>query len=163
MRCPRCGHNDTRVVDSRLIRDGNTIRRRRACEQCEGRYTTYEHAELQLPTVIKSGGKREPWDGDKILRGLRRACQKRPVTREEQGAIITSIERDLSESLITEITSKQIGELVMEALQPIDGVAWVRFASVYLSFQDINAFIRAVEQHAEASSNGKPVQEQGHD
>ena len=153
MRCPRCGHNDTRVVDSRLIRDGNTIRRRRACEKCEGRFTTYEHAELPLPTVIKSDGRKEPWDGDKILRGLKRACQKRPVTREQQQAIVTGIERDLAEELIPEITSKAIGERVMEALQPIDGVAWVRFASVYLSFQDISAFIRAVEQHAEASSS----------
>lgn len=153
MRCPRCGHNDTRVVDSRLIRDGNTIRRRRACEACEGRFTTYEHAELQLPTVLKSDGRKEPWDGDKILRGLKRACQKRPVTREQQRAIVTGIERDLAEALIPEITSKDIGERVMAALQPIDGVAWVRFASVYLSFQDIHAFIQAVEQHAEASSH----------
>lgn len=160
MRCPRCGHNDTRVVDSRLIRDGNTIRRRRACEQCEGRYTTYEHAELQLPTVIKSDGRREPWDGDKILRGLRRACQKRPVSLEEQRAILTGIERDLAESLTAEVTSKQIGELVMEALHPVDGVAWVRFASVYLSFQDINEFIRAVEQHAEACVDTETTVEQ---
>lgn len=150
MRCPRCGHSDTRVVDSRLVREGDAIRRRRECESCAGRFTTYEHADLALPTVVKSDGRREPWDGEKIMRGLNRACQKRPVSPEERSAIVDRIERELAASLETEITSKSVGERVMQALQPIDGVAWVRFASVYLSFQDIGEFIEAVERHHEA-------------
>lgn len=149
MRCPRCGHSDTRVVDSRLVREGDSIRRRRECESCSGRFTTFEHSELTLPVVLKQDGRKEPWDRDKILRGLDRACQKRPVSHEDRLTIIDSIERELSASLVTEITSKEVGERVMEALKPIDGVAWVRFASVYLSFQDIGEFIEAVERHAE--------------
>lgn len=149
MRCPRCGHSDTRVVDSRLVREGDAIRRRRACEDCGGRFTTFEHAELPLPTVIKSDGRKEPWDREKILRGLDRACQKRPVSRDERLAILDTLEKELAASLITEISSKEVGERVMDALKPIDGVAWVRFASVYLSFQDIEEFIEAVERHAE--------------
>ena len=149
MRCPRCGHSDTRVVDSRLVREGDAIRRRRECEDCGGRFTTFEHAELSLPTVIKQDGRKEPWDREKILRGLDRACQKRPVSREERLAILDTLERELAASLITEISSKEVGERVMDALKPIDGVAWVRFASVYLSFQDIEEFIEAVERHAE--------------
>lgn len=153
MRCPRCGHSDTRVVDSRLVREGDAIRRRRECEDCGGRFRTFEHAELQLPTVIKQDGQKEPWDREKILRGLDRACQKRPVSREERLEILDTIERELASSLITEISSKEVGERVMDALKPIDGVAWVRFASVYLSFQDIEEFIEAVERHAEEGAD----------
>lgn len=156
MRCPRCGHNDTRVVDSRLVREGDSIRRRRECESCAGRFTTFEHAELPLPTVLKQDGRREPWDREKIIRGLERACQKRPVTREQRMAVVDGIERELSSSLETEISAKRVGELVMQALRPIDGVAWVRFASVYLSFQDIGAFIEAVERHSKEEEETPP-------
>lgn len=149
MRCPRCGHSDTRVVDSRLVREGDSIRRRRECESCSGRFTTYEHAELSIPAVVKADGQREPWDREKVMRGLDRACQKRPVTREQREEIVARIERDLAASLENEVASRHIGELVMSELQRIDGVAWVRFASVYLSFQDIQEFIQAVERHAQ--------------
>ncbi len=157
MRCPRCGHNDTRVIDSRLVQGGNAIRRRRECDACSGRFTTYEYAELSLPTVIKSDGKKESWDREKILRGLHRACQKRPVSAEQQNAIVNDIEQQLSTALLNEVTTREIGERVMAALQQVDGVAWVRFASVYLSFQDIEAFIQAAERHAkEAKQDATP-------
>ena len=149
MRCPRCGHSDTRVVDSRLVREGDSIRRRRECESCTGRFTTYEYAELNIPAVVKADGAREPWDREKVMRGLDRACQKRPVTQEQREEIVARIERELAASLENEVPSRRIGELVMGELQRIDGVAWVRFASVYLSFQDIGEFIQAVERHAQ--------------
>lgn len=149
MRCPRCGHNENRVIDSRLVRDGDAIRRRRECERCQSRFTTYERVELQLPVVVKADGGREPWDREKLLSGIERACQKRPVSSEDRSAVVERIERNIAASLESEVSSRMIGELVMNELRGLDGVAWVRFASVYLSFQDIDEFIQAVHRHSE--------------
>ena len=154
MRCPRCGHSESRVIDSRLGRDGDSIRRRRECERCNARFTTYERVELQLPVVVKSDGRREPWDREKILRGLNQACQKRPISAEDRNAIVDRIEREVAGALDPEVRSACIGELVMRELKRVDGVAYVRFASVYLSFQDISEFMEAARRHHEQDGEG---------
>ncbi|MCK4537052.1 MAG: transcriptional repressor NrdR, partial [Desulfuromonadales bacterium] len=141
MKCPFCNHDDTRVVDSRLGREGNNIRRRRECIDCERRFTTYERIEETLPLVVKKDGRREAFDRQKIVGGMQRACEKRPVSIATIESYVDKLERSLQECGEKEIDSSQIGEYVMEALQSIDEVAYVRFASVYRQFRDINEFM----------------------
>ena len=141
MNCPFCGYADTRVVDSRLGREGNNIRRRRECEQCSKRFTTYERVEEMLPLVVKKDGRREPFDRQKIVAGMQRACEKRPVSIGVIEQFVDRFEQSLQESGEKEIPSTRIGEAVMAALHEIDQVAYVRFASVYREFRDINEFM----------------------
>ena len=141
MNCPFCGYADTRVVDSRLGREGNNIRRRRECEKCSKRFTTYERVEEMLPLVVKKDGRREPFDRQKIVAGMQRACEKRPVSIGVIEQFVDRFEQSLQESGDKEIPSTRIGEAVMTALHEIDQVAYVRFASVYREFRDINEFM----------------------
>ncbi len=141
MKCPFCTHDDTRVVDSRLGKEGNNIRRRRECIECERRFTTYERVEETLPLVIKKDGRREAFDRQKIISGMQRACEKRPVSIATIERVVDQMELTLQESGEKEIEASRVGEAVMEALQSIDEVAYVRFASVYRQFRDINEFM----------------------
>ena len=145
MRCPFCGANDTKVVDSRLSSDGDQVRRRRACVDCEERFTTYETAELAMPRIIKSDDSRAIFSEDKILSGMNRALEKRPVSAVEIDKALNRIRRKLMSSGEREVTSRRVGELVMNELKKLDHVAYVRFASVYLDFEDVNAFREEIE------------------
>lgn len=141
MRCPYCNFNGTKVLDSRPINDGKSIRRRRECESCGRRFNTYEEVEETPILVIKKDGSREEFDREKLLRGLIRACEKRPVPLEILENMVADIERELRNNLKSEVDSRDIGEMVMEKLYHVDEIAYVRFASVYRQFKDINVFI----------------------
>ncbi|MCB9591595.1 MAG: transcriptional repressor NrdR [Sandaracinaceae bacterium] len=141
MKCPFCGTLDNRVIDSRLSQAGEVTRRRRECDGCTRRYTTYERVEQVLPYVIKKDGRREPFDRMKILAGLRRACEKRPVSSEALEKLVDTIEREMVETGDKEVASSKVGEKIMEELRGVDQVAYVRFASVYRSFKDIHEFM----------------------
>ena len=145
MRCPFCRDLENRVIDSRLGKEGDAIRRRRHCERCSRRFTTYERVEESLPMVVKKDGRREPFERGKIVNGLKRACEKRPVSIDTIEALVDQIERALQEGGEKEITSRKIGEMVMRALHELDAVAYVRFASVYRSFRDVHEFMRELE------------------
>ena len=146
MRCPYCGAQDTKVMDSRLSGDGDQVRRRRRCGACGERFTTYEAAELNLPRVIKRDGTRVPFDGRKLRTGLMRAAEKRPISTEQVEAAIARINRKLLGTAEGEISAREIGELVMEELRGLDQVAYVRFASVYRKFEDVAAFREEIER-----------------
>ncbi|HEX9020298.1 MAG TPA: transcriptional regulator NrdR [Nitrospirota bacterium] len=141
MRCPYCSSLENKVVDSRMGKEGESIRRRRECLQCEGRFTTYERVEEVLPSVIKKDGRREPFDRLKILNGLKKACEKRPVSVDALEKTVADVEKALQEKGLKETPSTVIGQEVMNHLHPLDEVAYVRFASVYRSFKDINEFM----------------------
>lgn len=141
MKCPTCGNLESKVIDSRLATDGESIRRRRECERCEKRFTTYEKLEETLPLVVKKDGRREPFDRQKIVSGIQKACEKRPVSVESVTRIVDEIVQWAQESGAAELPSTALGERVMEALHHLDGVAYVRFASVYRSFKDVNEFL----------------------
>jgi transcriptional repressor NrdR len=145
MRCPYCGHPEDRVVDSREAQEGQATRRRRECAGCGRRFTTYERIEEILPSVVKKDGRREPFDRKKILEGLKRACQKRPVSAEQIEQIVTAVERRVQEMGEKEVPSTVIGEAVMERLRALDPVAYVRFASVYRAFRDVGEFMSELE------------------
>ncbi len=146
MRCPFCTEPETRVIDSRLVGDGDQIRRRRECTACQERFTTYEAAELNLPRVIKSDGRREPFREEKLRTGLLRALEKRPVASEHVEHALAEIKRSLRFGGEREVASRLIGDLVMEQLRSLDRVAFVRFASVYRSFQDVQAFVDEIKR-----------------
>lgn len=146
MRCPFCGAQDTKVVDSRLFGEGDQVRRRRQCVVCAERFTTFEAAELNLPRVVKRDGSRVPFDGRKLRTGLMRALEKRPVGTEQIEAAIARINRRLVSGGEGEISSRRIGELVMDELRGLDQVAYVRFASVYRKFEDVNAFREEIDR-----------------
>lgn len=146
MHCPFCAAEDTKVIDSRLVAEGNQVRRRRECLSCAERYTTYEVAELVMPRVIKQNGNREPFDEDKLRAGFLRALEKRPVSMEAIEADITHIKQALRATGEREVQSLVLGELVMGCLKTLDQVAYVRFASVYRSFQDIAEFRDEIER-----------------
>jgi transcriptional repressor NrdR len=148
MRCPYCGHPEDRVVDSREAQEGQATRRRRECAACERRFTTYERIEEILPAVVKKDGRREPFDRRKIVEGLTRACQKRPVAAEQIEELVTAVERSLQELGEKEILSHEIGERVMERLRTLDAVAYVRFASVYRDFRDVGEFMNELQDLA---------------
>lgn len=153
MKCPFCGFADTRVIDSRLGKEGNNIRRRRECSQCERRFTTFERVEEMLPLIVKKDGRRQPFDRKKIIAGIQRACEKRPVSIATIEKIVDSLERQLQESGEREIESNIIGQAVMEALHDLDQVAYVRFASVYRQFKDINEFMSELKDILAESGN----------
>lgn len=154
MHCPFCGAADTRVVDSRLAEDGAQVRRRRECPACGERFTTFERAELVLPRVVKRDGTREPFKEDKLRSGLLRALEKRPVRIEAVEAAVGRILRRVRATGEREVPTRRIGEWVMDELRDLDQVAYVRFASVYRSFQDVNAFREEVERLQEAVAPG---------
>lgn len=141
MRCPFCKNDDTKVTDTRATDDGRAIRRRRECLQCGRRFTTYEMVEEEPLTVIKKDGSRELFDRNKILNGLIRACNKRVVTRPQIEAIVTRVERNIRNSLVQEVPSVKIGKMVLEELKNVDEVAYIRFASVYRQFADLDSFM----------------------
>jgi transcriptional repressor NrdR len=157
MKCPFCGFADTKVIDSRLGREGNNIRRRRECVDCERRFTTYERVEETLPLVVKKDGRREPFDRQKIISGMQRACEKRPVSIATIEKMVDRLEVTLQESGEKEIEASRIGKAVMEALHDIDEVAYVRFASVYRQFKDINEFMAELKEIlAKDEGRGRP-------
>ena len=146
MRCPSCGYQESKVVDSRSADDGASIRRRRECLQCGKRFTTYERVEELPLIVVKADNRRELFDASKILNGLIKACDKRSVPVSVLETIVNDIERELSNGLEREVSSKQIGELVMKHLRGVDQVAYVRFASVYRNFEDVSTFIDEIRE-----------------
>ena len=150
MHCPFCAAIDTKVIDSRLVAEGDQVRRRRECFDCKERFTTYEIAELVMPRIVKQNGIREPFDEIKLRAGLQRALEKRPVAVEALEAIIQRIKHALRATGEREIGSRVLGELVMAELRTIDTVAYVRFASVYRSFQDISEFRDAIDNLQQA-------------
>ncbi|MFQ5469435.1 MAG: transcriptional regulator NrdR [Gammaproteobacteria bacterium] len=159
MRCPFCGADDTKVIDSRLASEGDIVRRRRECLTCSERYTTFETAELALPRIVKHDGRREPFDEEKLRGGMLRALEKRPVDIEDIESAINRIKHQLRASGERELKSLVIGEWVMDELRELDEVAYVRYASVYQSFQDVHAFREEVERlESEASPELKKRQ-----
>ena len=146
MKWPYCGDQDSKGIDSRHSEDGASIRRRRECLACQKRFTTYETVESLPIIVVKKDGSRQSFDRTKILNGMVRACEKRPVSMAEMEAAVTDIEQVMQNSLEREISSSEIGELVMERLKPLDEVAYVRFASVYRQFKDINSFMQELNK-----------------
>src|SRR5512136_348167 len=155
LRCPFCQHMDDKVIDSRLSKEGEMIRRRRECTHCLRRFTTYERVEETHPLVIKKDGRREVFDRSKILAGLHRACEKRPISVEVLEKLVERIEQRLQEMGDREIQSRVIGEQIMGELQSLDEVAYVRFASVYRSFKDVNEFMNEVKELLEKGQKNK--------
>lgn len=146
MKCPYCRNSDTKVVDSRTTSDRNSIRRRRECLKCKKRFTTYERMEEITLTVVKKDNCREPFDRNKILVGIRKACEKRPIGLEKIESLVNDIEKTLENNLDREVCSSEIGKLVMEKLHDLDEVAYVRFASVYRQFKDVTQFVREAQR-----------------
>ena len=146
MKCPFCEASDTRVIDSRPTEEGHAIRRRRECDRCKKRFTTYEKVEDMFLMVIKKDGSREVFDRNKVLSGMIKACEKRPVAIADLEAIVDDIERGLNNMMEKEVESTFIGELIMERLKDLDEVAYVRFASVYRQFTDVNTFVAEIEK-----------------
>lgn len=146
MHCPFCNQAETKVIDSRLVADGSQVRRRRECQSCHERFTTFETAELLMPRIIKQDGTREPFDEQKLRYGLLKALEKRPVSMESIEATVSNIKQNLQATGEREVKSMLVGAKVMEALRDLDGVAYVRFASVYRSFQDISEFRQEIDR-----------------
>ena len=146
MHCPFCQHDDTRVIDTRVVEEGMAIRRRRECAQCGERYNTYETAELKMPVMVKSNGRREAFEEKKLRTSFERAVQKRPVSGEQIDAAVHAIMHRLMRHVDRELQSRQLGILVMDELKKIDQVAYVRFASVYRKFQDVEEFKEVIER-----------------
>ncbi|MGD0277857.1 MAG: transcriptional regulator NrdR [Smithella sp.] len=141
MKCPFCGHAENKVIDSRISKDGKAVRRRRECLNCSKRFTTYEYVEDVLPMVVKKDGRREQFDRQKILNGVKKACEKRPISMESIDKLVENVEQACQELQIEEISSTLIGEKIMNELKAFDGVAYVRFASVYRQFRDVGEFM----------------------
>ena len=158
MHCPFCQAQDTKVIDSRLVGDGSQIRRRRECELCQARFTTFETADLALPRIIKSDGERQPFNGTKLKAGMLRALEKRPLSSEEVDSVFGNVLTQIRQLGEREISSRMLGEIVMKSLKSIDQVAYVRFASVYRDFQDIEEFaqeISTLSKEKKRSKNNK--------
>ena len=153
MKCPKCGSTRSSVVDSRG--EPNAIRRRRECQECEFRFTTYERIEFALPLIIKKDGRREPFDMQKLRGGLLRACEKRPISIEEIEAVIGRIEKKVNELCVKELESIKVGDLVMEELKDLDHIAYIRFASVYQEFSDIEQFVETLHSLGKDHSSAK--------
>lgn len=164
MHCPFCGDSETKVIDSRLVAEGDQVRRRRECQECGERFTTFETAELVLPRVIKSNGSRQPFDEEKLRGGLLRAIEKRPVSLETVESTLNRIKHHLRATGEREVKTLEIGKLVMDELRKLDDVAYVRFASVYRSFQDVDEFREEIDrlraestvEKLDALSDGQP-------
>ena len=149
MRCPFCSHEDTKVVDSRLVAEGVQVRRRRECSSCSERFTSYETAELLMPRIIKHNGNREPFNNEKMRAGILRSLEKRPVSVEKIEAVVSQIEHELQATGEREVQSLVVGEMVMGHLKELDQVAYVRFASVYRDFKDLNEFREEIDRLAD--------------
>ena len=145
MKCPFCGFNEDKVIDSRSSNEDKSVRRRRECEKCKRRFTTYEYIEEIPLMVIKKDGRREAFDRNKIISGILKACEKRPVSMEKVEAVVDKVEKELQKSFDKEVKAQVIGELVMDYLHKLDEVAYVRFASVYRQFKDINQFMKELK------------------
>ncbi len=145
MKCPFCANGENRVIDSRISKDGSAIRRRRECLACEKRFTTYEFVEEVLPVVAKKDGRREPFDRLKIIAGIKKACEKRPISMDAIETMVDNVEQACQEYQGKEIPSSMVGEKVMKELQRVDGVAYVRFASVYRQFRDVGDFMEELK------------------
>lgn len=145
MKCPYCSNDNHKVVDSRTSGEGRSIRRRRECEKCKRRFTTYEHVEETPLMVVKKDGRREPYDRKKLLTGVTKACEKRPISTEKIEKLIDAVETDLQKKYEKEVKSKDVGELVMAKLHELDEVAYVRFASVYRQFKDLSHFMKELK------------------
>ena len=145
MKCPFCEHESTQVLESRTTDDGSVVRRRRECEKCKKRFTTYEKVKGSVLWVIKKDGRREPFDRDKLKRGILRAIEKRPVSLDLVEDVVDQVEREMLSKQREEVTSKSIGKAVMKRLRKIDRVAWLRFASVYLEFDDVEDFEKVIK------------------
>lgn len=154
MRCPYCHHTDSRVLESRASEDHSTIRRRRECPVCLKRFTTYEKIELAPLLVIKKDGRREEFSRDKLLRGILKACEKRPIAIEKMEEVVDAIERGVRSEYEREVPAERIGEKVMEKLRDLDGVAYVRFASVYRQFRDVESFAQEILDLLDAKKLG---------
>ncbi len=160
MHCPFCSADDTKVIDSRLVAEGTEVRRRRECQTCGERFTTFETAELVMPRIVKRDGTREPFDEDKMRGGLLKALEKRPVSADEIEACVNQIKHDLRATGEREIQASDVGEFVMKALREVDGVAYVRFASVYRDFQDVSEFQEAINKlEKEGATDGAQEQD----
>ena len=146
MKCPYCGDPESKVIDSRVSKDGGMIRRRRECEVCGKRFTTYERVEEMLPLLVKKDGRREPYDRTKVINGLKKACEKRPISVETIEKTASDIETALLEAGEPEVPSSRVGEQVMQALKELDEVAYIRFASVYSSFKDVGEFVDLIKK-----------------
>lgn len=155
MRCPYCHHDNDKVIDSRASGDGYAIRRRRECLHCQRRYTTYERLEEQTIQVVKKDGVREPFDADKLRTGISKACWKRPVSEDEIDGVIAEIQNEIFSNLEKEIDTEQLGDLVMQKLRLVDQVAYVRFASVYREFKDLQDFMQEMEPMLRDTSGDK--------
>ena len=145
MRCPFCATDEDKVIETRVSKDGSEIRRRRECEGCKRRYTTYERIEESMPVVVKADGRREPFDRNKIVHGISAAVAKRPVSRDHVSQLALEVEREIGELGVSEIQSRQIGERVLPKLRELDQIAYVRFASIYRDFRDVESFSREVD------------------
>lgn len=147
MRCPFCGQDEDKVLESRTVSEGTTVRRRRQCLACSQRFTSYERVEKEELMVIKKDGRREPFDREKIIGGVTRACEKRPVSMDEIDQLVDEIEKELYAGMPREIPSQEIGRLVIEKLHGLDEVAYVRFASVYRQFREVEDFVREINRY----------------
>jgi transcriptional repressor NrdR len=157
MRCPFCGHIEDKVVDSREAKDGDSIRRRRECLECGRRFTSYERIDEIPYMVVKKDGKREAFDRNKVLAGLMRACEKRPISMTQLEAIVDEIEKELQDSSDRELATSEVGKIIMRRLKSLDKVAYVRFASVYLEFEDVSAFMTELKDLVRARGSRAPV------
>ena len=156
MKCPDCSGMENKVIDSRLNKDGNVIRRRRECLSCSGRFTTYEKVERSLPLLVKKDGRREEFDRDKIISGVRKACQKRPVSIKNIEDLVDRVEQYLQELGEKEVHAVKVGEKVISEIYNLDDVAYVRFASVYRSFKDVNEFMVELKEVLKNKDGTKP-------
>lgn len=152
MKCPYCEQSETKVVDSRLLKEGLSVRRRRKCEACGKRFTTYETIEISMPNIVKLDGRREAFNREKIYGGIEKACQKRPISTDQVERIVENIEKSILELSAKEVKTHDIGKIVMMYLRNLDPVAYIRFASVYRKFQDVEEFVHDI-QHEEETFN----------
>lgn len=157
MRCPFCGHLEDKVVDSREAKDGDAIRRRRECLECGRRFTSYERIDEIPYMVVKKDGRRETFDRHKIMSGLMRACEKRPISTAQLESIVDEVEKEVQDSLDREVSTSEIGKIIMRRLKSLDKVAYVRFASVYLEFEDVSAFMTELKALVDSRSRTVPA------
>jgi transcriptional repressor NrdR len=149
MRCPSCGKSDTKVIDSRLLQEGKTVRRRRKCPDCEARFTTYEKLQIQLPLIVKSDGRREAFNREKVMKGLKKACQKRPIAVDQLEVLLDNLEKFLLDSEGKEFMATEVGQYVMAKLYDLDPVSYVRYGSFYWNFNDLEDFTSSLKNKPE--------------
>lgn len=155
MKCPICLHNDTKVIDSRVASDGSSIRRRRECLKCAFRFSTYEEIEILDLIIVKQDGRREVYDREKMVKGIKRSLEKRPITDAKFKKLINAVERDLQKLRKGEVTSRQVGQVIMKQLKKVDQIAYIRFASVYESFKDVHTFQKELNKLIKDKKTGK--------